>query len=100
MAVKWNIQRRGRAWAGDEARERWAMTPEKFELIDGKLFFEDEERVQLLDCAFAVAAADGAITAVETNECMRVAEELGFTREEALAVRSRFRDKLTLLRRS
>jgi uncharacterized tellurite resistance protein B-like protein len=47
-----------------------------------------------------VAAADGTISAVEGSECMRVAEELGFTREEALAVRNTFRDKVALLRRS
>jgi uncharacterized tellurite resistance protein B-like protein len=57
------------------------------------------ERARLLECAFAVAGADGTISAVESSECLRIAEELGFTREEALAVRSGFRDKLALLRR-
>ncbi len=59
-----------------------------------------EERLRLLECAFAVATADGAISAVESSECMSIAEELGFTREEALALRNTFRDKLALLRRS
>src|SRR5262245_25442645 len=59
-----------------------------------------EQRAGLLECAFAVAAADGEISAVESSECMRIAEELGFTREEALATRNTFRDKLALLRRS
>jgi uncharacterized tellurite resistance protein B-like protein len=58
------------------------------------------ERARLLECAFAVAGADGTISAVESSECLRIAEELGFTREEALAVRSAFRDKLALLRRT
>ena len=57
-----------------------------------------EERAQLLECVFAVAAADGSISAVESVECGRIADELGFTREEALAVRSRFRDKLSVLK--
>jgi uncharacterized tellurite resistance protein B-like protein len=56
------------------------------------------QRAQLLDCAFAVAAADGSISAVESSECLRVAAELGFTREEGLAARNAFRDKLALLR--
>ena len=56
------------------------------------------ERAGLLECAYAVAAADGSITGVENAECARIAEELGFTREEALALRSRFRDKLSVLR--
>ena len=59
-----------------------------------------DERVRLLECVYAVAAADGTISAVESAECMAIADELGFTREEALAVRSRFRDKLSELRRS
>jgi uncharacterized tellurite resistance protein B-like protein len=59
-----------------------------------------EERVRLLECAFAVAGADGTISATESSECLRIAEELGFTREEALAVRNTFRDKVALLRRS
>jgi uncharacterized tellurite resistance protein B-like protein len=58
-----------------------------------------EERAGLLECAFAVAAADGEISAVESAECLRIAEELGFTREEGLGIRNGFRDKLALLRR-
>ena len=57
----------------------------------------EAQRVRLLECAYAVAAADGSISAVESSECARIAEELGFTREEALAVRSAFRDKLAVL---
>jgi hypothetical protein len=30
--VKWDIRRDGRAWTGDEARRRWELTPEKFEM--------------------------------------------------------------------
>jgi uncharacterized tellurite resistance protein B-like protein len=59
-----------------------------------------EERARLLECAFAVAAADGSISSVENVECGRIADELGFTREETLAVRSAFRDKLSVLKRT
>jgi uncharacterized tellurite resistance protein B-like protein len=59
-----------------------------------------EERARLLECAFAVAAADGSISSVENVECGRIADELGFTREEMLAVRSAFRDKLSVLQGS
>jgi uncharacterized tellurite resistance protein B-like protein len=58
-----------------------------------------EERARLLECVYAVAAADGTISSVENVECGRIADELGFTREEALAVRSAFRDKLSVLRK-
>jgi uncharacterized tellurite resistance protein B-like protein len=54
-----------------------------------------EQRGQLLQCLYAVGAADGTISAVESNEIQRIAEELGFTRAEANALRAAFRDKLS-----
>lgn len=35
--VRWNIGRQGRAWTGDEARVRWELAQEKFEMDQGKL---------------------------------------------------------------
>ncbi len=52
------------------------------------------QRGELLGCLYAVAAADGTITGAETTEILQIAEELGFTRQEANAYRSRYRDKL------
>ena len=54
-----------------------------------------EQRGELLQCLFAVAAADGSITGDETTEILKIAEELGFTRPEANALRSAYRDKLS-----
>jgi uncharacterized tellurite resistance protein B-like protein len=56
-----------------------------------------EQRGELLQCIYAVAAADGTISGAETNEIQSVAEELGFTRAEANALRSRYRDQLSEL---
>jgi uncharacterized tellurite resistance protein B-like protein len=56
-----------------------------------------EQRVDLLRCIYAVAAADGTISGVETNEIRQIAEELGFTRPEANALRSEYRDQLAEL---
>ncbi len=42
-----------------------------------------------------MAAADGSITGDESNEILQIADELGFTRPEAIALRSQFRDKLS-----
>lgn len=53
-----------------------------------------EQRAELLQCIYAVAAADGTISSAETNEIQQIAEELGFTRPEANALRSQYRDKL------
>jgi hypothetical protein len=46
--TKWDIQLEGRAWSGEEARARWELTPEKFEMYEGKLFWSDEQRIDLL----------------------------------------------------
>ena len=54
-----------------------------------------EQRVKLLECLYAVAAADGSITGPESNEIVAIAEELGFTRPEAIALRSAYREKLS-----
>jgi uncharacterized tellurite resistance protein B-like protein len=54
-----------------------------------------EQRGKLLECLYAVAAADGSITGPESSEIVAIAEELGFTRPEANALRSAYRDKLS-----
>ena len=54
-----------------------------------------EQRGKLLECLYAVAAADGSITGPESNEIVAIAEELGFTRPEANALRGEYRDKLS-----
>ena len=55
-----------------------------------------EQRGQLLQCIYAVAAADGTISSVESSEIVGIAEELGFTRMEANALKSQYRDKLSV----
>ena len=57
------------------------------------------QRAQLLECLFAVAASDGEISVTERHEGLAIAEELGFTRPQALGVRSGFREHLAELRR-
>ena len=42
----WDIRREGRAW-GEEALSRYSMTPEKFEMVRGKLFWSEEQRLTL-----------------------------------------------------
>lgn len=57
-----------------------------------------EQRAELLQCLYAVAAADGTISAPESAEIQAIADELGFTRAEANAFRAQHRDKLSELR--
>ena len=56
-----------------------------------------EQRGQLLQCLYAVAAADGTISSIESSEVVGIAEELGFTRAEANALKSQYREKLSVL---
>lgn len=59
----------------------------------------DEERRHLLDCLFAVSAADNAITGEEEGQIWQIASELGFTHEEYVGARLAYSDKRTVLRR-
>jgi uncharacterized tellurite resistance protein B-like protein len=53
-----------------------------------------EERVRLVECLYAVAAADGTISTLESAEIARITEELGFLPSEAVALRAPWRDRL------
>jgi uncharacterized tellurite resistance protein B-like protein len=57
------------------------------------------QRAQLLECLYAVTAADGTISTAESREIANVAEELGFTRAEANALRTKYREKLAEFQR-
>jgi len=46
--VAWDIGLEGRSWDADEAFERFSLTPEKLEMIDGKLYWTDQEREIML----------------------------------------------------
>ena len=56
----WDIHREGRAW-GDEAMQRWELTPEKMEMFEGKLLWFDEDRVKLLGLLLENVGADRAV---------------------------------------
>lgn len=59
---------------------------------------QHDERLRLLQSLYAVAAADGTISAAESSEIDRIGEELGLSRPEVLAVRATWNDKLSALR--
>lgn len=60
-AMKWDIRREGRAWNGDEIRSRYNLTPEKIELIEGKLFWSEEDRLNMLALLLENVGADQAV---------------------------------------
>ena len=61
MTTAWNIRREGRAWTAEEAFERWQRTPERLEMIQGKLLFDDDERLALLGLLLENVGADAAV---------------------------------------
>jgi uncharacterized tellurite resistance protein B-like protein len=58
-----------------------------------------EQKRALVDCLFAVTAADEAIITAEDNEIRRVASEIGVEHGDFVAIRQRYRDRLAVLRR-
>jgi hypothetical protein len=58
---QWDIRNEGRSWRGDEAWDRYQLTPEKFEMIDGKLLWSDEDRETLLALLLENVGADRAV---------------------------------------
>jgi len=58
--IDWNIQRAGRSWR-KEAMQRWALTPEKIEMVDGKLFDTDQQRLMMLGMLLENLGADAAV---------------------------------------
>jgi uncharacterized tellurite resistance protein B-like protein len=57
-----------------------------------------EERIGLVRCLFAVAAADHEISELENQQIFQAAAELGVTREEVVAIRQAYRNHLAVLR--
>jgi len=57
-----------------------------------------EQKLALLDCLFAVSAADSAIATIEDNEIRRVSIELRIPHDEFVRVRLAWREHLGVLR--
>jgi hypothetical protein len=60
-AGDWKIERQGRAWRGDEVTARMRQVPHRAELIHGKLFLNDGDRLTLLAMLLENVGADAAV---------------------------------------
>jgi len=58
-----------------------------------------EEKMALLECLFAVSASDKEVSGVEEAEIRRIAAELDLTHQDLIAVRSKFREHIPVLKR-
>jgi hypothetical protein len=61
MAHTWDIRAKGRAWTKDEGFKRFELTPEKFEMSGGKLFWDHKSRLTLLALLLENVGADAAV---------------------------------------
>ncbi len=59
---------------------------------------DHDERIRLLRCLYAVAAADDTITTREDNEIFEIARALGVDHDEVVALRSEWREHLGTLK--
>ena len=59
--VTWDIRRAGRAWEESEAMARYELTPEKFEMWKGRLFWSDRDRLLLLGLLLENIGVDAAV---------------------------------------
>jgi uncharacterized tellurite resistance protein B-like protein len=57
-----------------------------------------EEKLQLLDSLFRVAAAEGLVSVKEEEEIRQISRELGLEHSDYITVRSRYRDHLAVLK--
>jgi uncharacterized tellurite resistance protein B-like protein len=57
-----------------------------------------QERLELLECVFAVSAADDSITTIEDSQARQISRELGLSHHEYLAARSAYLDQLEVLK--
>ena len=59
--LRWYIPREGRAWSSDEVWPPYSLSPEKMELTEGKLFWTDEDRLNMLGLLLENLGADKAV---------------------------------------
>ena len=60
-AITFDIRREGRSWSGKEFEKSYLAMPEKMEAVDGKLYWNDEERLKVLGALLENIGIDGAV---------------------------------------
>ena len=57
-----------------------------------------DQRLELLECVFAVSAADDSITVHEEGQARQISKELGLTHDEFIAARAAYQEHLEALK--
>jgi hypothetical protein len=61
--MMFNIQRRGRKWSRAEIEQKYhELCPEKIELSEGKMFWTDEQRLNMLALLLENVGMDAAVS--------------------------------------
>lgn len=77
LYTDWEIRNEGRSWGPDEAWDRYQRTPEKIEMFEGKLFWTDEDRVNMLGLLLELVGADRAVQLGDPEVWRRAVAKLG-----------------------
>jgi len=75
--IAWDIRRAGRPWSANEARGRFALTPEKFEMVDGRLFWSEAHRLTLLGLLLENVGVDAAVRLGDPDVWRAAVRDLG-----------------------
>ncbi len=59
--IDWDIRRKGRPWKLKNVRDRYDLAPEKIELIAGKIFGTERDRVVMLGLLLENVGVDKAV---------------------------------------
>ena len=61
--MEFNIQRQGRKWNRTEVEQKYhKLCPEKIELVEGKMFWNDEQRLNMLALLLENVGMDAAVS--------------------------------------
>jgi hypothetical protein len=80
MSTEWDIRGAGRAWRAGEAMERYMLTPDKLEMVEGKLLWSDEDREALLGLLLENVGADRAVQLGDPDVWQAAVSKLGSKR--------------------
>ena len=80
--MEFNIQRQGRKWSRAEVEQKYhQLCPEKIELIEGKMFWSDEQRLNMLALLLENVGIDAATKLIlESRRRFLSIPHLGSTR--------------------
>lgn len=82
------------AEAAIEAAGRFGSTDDHLVARAFRDMADQAERLRLMRCLYAVAAADETISAIEDNEIFEIAAEIGLGRSDVVALRAEWKDRL------